>query len=153
MWSGEVIWKIPISDRRGISSAVLSLTPLLPAVYESLEILLRQKFRQKLICSYTHNIILVSCPSGPANARGVGVLTELYVIYMKRYASHLAMLRSGSFSKFGILPITITTCQYLEGFLGEAPLSSYNIWQDAKNSRRPAKSTPLDPPWSYQTHT
>ncbi len=78
----HILYKIPISDRRDISTAVLSMTPLLPSVYESLEI---QKFRQKFICSYTHNYILASCPSGSATAHGLDVLTELYVIYMERY--------------------------------------------------------------------
>ncbi len=36
-----------------------------------------------------HNIhILAICPWGPATAHGVGILTELYVIYIERNASH-----------------------------------------------------------------
>ncbi len=35
-----------------------------------------------------HNFLLASCPLGPATAHGVGILTELYVIYMERYISH-----------------------------------------------------------------
>ncbi len=33
---------------------------------------------------------LSSCPWGPATAHGVGILTELYVIYMERSTSHHA---------------------------------------------------------------
>ncbi len=31
---------------------------------------------------------LASCPWGPATAHGVGLLTEMYAIYMERYTSH-----------------------------------------------------------------
>ncbi len=38
---------------------------------------------------------LASCPWGPATAHGVGLLTEMYAIYMERYASHRAMKSIG----------------------------------------------------------
>ncbi len=38
-----------------------------------------------------YNYILASCPWGPATANGVGILTELYVIYMEGYTSHRAI--------------------------------------------------------------
>ncbi len=37
------------------------------------------------------NISLASCPLGPVTAHGVGILTEMHVIYMGRYTSHRAM--------------------------------------------------------------
>ena len=34
------------------------------------------------------NIILASCPWGPATAHGLGTLTEMYVIYIEGHTSH-----------------------------------------------------------------
>ncbi len=59
------------------------------------------------------------------------------------------MLRSGTFSKFGTVPAIMATCKYWKNLSRGSPLSSYNIWQDAKNSWHAAKSTPHDPPWSW----
>ena len=53
------------------------------------------------------NIRLASCPWGPATAHGVGILTELYVIYMERYTSHRAIARC-----FGLgLFLNLALCQ------------------------------------------
>ncbi len=37
----------------------------------------------------TEHITLASYPLGPATAHGVGILTEVYVIYMERSTSHV----------------------------------------------------------------
>ncbi len=40
------------------------------------------------IVYFVRNVKLASCPLGPAT--GVGMLTEMHVIYMERYTSHCA---------------------------------------------------------------
>ncbi len=49
------------------------------------------------IIIFTHLLsnhsILASCPWGPATAHGVGILTELYAIYVERSTSHRAIAR------------------------------------------------------------
>ena len=39
-------------------------------------------------CNSLKNILLASCPWGPATVDGVGLLTEMYAIYIERYSSH-----------------------------------------------------------------
>ena len=39
------------------------------------------------------NSLLASCPWGPATAHGVGLLTEMYAIYMERCALHRTVAR------------------------------------------------------------
>ena len=41
------------------------------------------------------NILLASCPWGPVTANGVDILTEMYVLYMKRDTSHEAPRSNG----------------------------------------------------------
>ena len=41
--------------------------------------------------TFRFHAILASCPLGPATAHGLGILTEMDVIYMERYTSHRAI--------------------------------------------------------------
>ncbi len=94
--------------------------------------------------------LLASCQWGPATAHGVGTLTEMYVIYMVRYASHLSRDASAwefatiwhLASHYGNLPILGS---YSRGW----PLVSYV--QYAKYSWHAGKSTKSDPHLSSMT--
>ena len=49
-----------------------------------------------VVFSDTHGnqyVLLASCLFGPATANGVGILTELYVIYIETNTSHRAIVR------------------------------------------------------------
>ncbi len=43
------------------------------------------------MASISSNVKLASCPWGPATANGVGLLTEMYVIYIERSTTHRAI--------------------------------------------------------------
>ena len=82
------------------------------------------------------------CPWG-------GFTNKMYAIYMERYASHRAVARcfgQGLFSDLALHFASHTDPQPKPPYHSKAsPLSSYNIWQNAKHSWRAAKSTPPDP--------
>ena len=72
---------------------------------------------------------LASCPSGPATVHGVGLLTEMYAIYIETSTSHRAIAQCFGLGLFqtwhfashtGTLP-TVFNCST------GCPLSSYNI--------------------------
>ncbi len=69
----------------------------------------------------------------------VGLLTELYVIYIERYASLAGDVRPGT------LPTTIGNLPVLGELFRGRPLLFYNIWQETIKSWHAAKSTPFDP--------
>ncbi len=75
----------------------------------------------------------------------------MYAIYMDRHASHRAIARCfglGFFIIWHFASHTDTLPIPPSSFTG-IPLLSYNIWQGANNSWQAAKSTPLDPLWSW----
>ncbi len=112
--------------------------------------------RNILILILLENQILASCPWGPATAHGVGLLTEMYAIYMERYTSHRAIARCfglGLFFQIWHFASHTGTLPILPNRSTGCPLSSYNIWQNAKYNWHAAKGTPSDPPCSQLTHT
>ena len=77
--------------------------------------------------------LLASCPLGPATANGVGLLTEIYAIYMEKYTSHRAIARCFGLGLFADLalcqphwhPANTPNCST------DSLLSSYNMTSDA----------------------
>ncbi len=90
--------------------------------------------------------VLASCPWGLATAHGVGLLTEMYVIYMETCTSH----RTISLGFFHIWPLASHpgNLPIVSEPLTGTPLLFCNIWQAAKNSWHAANSTQPDPPRS-----
>ncbi len=100
-------------------------------------------------CCGLGNSILVSCPWGPITEHGVDLLPEMYAIYMESYASRYAS--AWEFFHIWHFSSNTGTLPILPDYSRGSPLSSYNIWLNAKYNWLAAKSTPPDPHRSQLT--
>ena len=66
-------------------------------------------------------IMILLARWGPATAHGVGLQTEMYAIYMERYASCRTIARCFGLGLFSDLPATLAPCQYSQIVLQAAP--------------------------------
>ncbi len=78
------------------------------------------------------NVLLASCPWGPITANGVDLLTQMYVIYMKRKTLHRANGDCDFFFQIWYLTSYTGNVPILGNLSREAPLSFYIFWQVAK---------------------